>query len=211
MGQKINPICFRIGVNKNWDSKWYAKKSNYVKFLHEDIKIRSYIMHNNKNAAISKIIVERPAKKAIVTIQTARPGILIGKKGNDIEKIKGKLKEIINSEISLNIVEIKKPETNAVLIAQNIAQQIEKRVSHKRAMKKAIQSALRFGTKGIRITCSGRLMGAEIARSEWYREGRVPLHTIRANVDYSLCEASTAYGVIGIKVWVYNDNAKIGK
>ncbi|MBT4922711.1 MAG: 30S ribosomal protein S3 [Rickettsiales bacterium] len=206
MGQKINPICFRIGVTKAWDSKWYAKKSDYVRFLDEDIKIRSYILRHNKNAAISKVIVERPAKKAIVTIQTARPGVLIGKKGNDIEKIKEKLKAIINSEISLNIVEIKKPETNAVLIAQNIAQQIEKRVSHKRAMKKAIQSALRFGTKGIRITCSGRLMGAEIARSEWYREGRVPLHTIRANVDYALYEANTAYGIIGIKVWVYNDN-----
>jgi small subunit ribosomal protein S3 len=206
MGQKINPICFRLGVNKSWDSNWYAKKSDYSKYLHEDIQIRSYILKNNKNAAISKVVVERPAKKAIVTIQTARPGVLIGKKGNDIEKIKDKLKKIVNSDISLNIVEIKKPETNAALIAQNIAQQIEKRVSHKRAMKKAIQSALRFGTKGIRITCSGRLMGAEIARSEWYREGRVPLHTIRANVDYSVYEANTAYGVIGIKVWVYNDN-----
>jgi small subunit ribosomal protein S3 len=206
MGQKINPICFRLGVNKNWDSNWYAKKSDYSRFLYEDIQIRSHILKNNKNAAISKVIVERPAKKAIVTIQTARPGVLIGKKGNDIEKIKEQLKKIIKSEISLNIVEIKKPETNAVLIAQNIAQQIEKRVSHKRAMKKAIQSALRYGTKGIRITCSGRLMGAEIARSEWYREGRVPLHTIRANVDYSVCEANTAYGVIGIKVWVYNEN-----
>jgi len=206
MGQKINPICFRLGINKNWDSNWYAKKSDYSRFLHEDIQIRSHILKNNKNAAISKVIVERPAKKAIVTIQTARPGVLIGKKGNDIEKIKEKLKKIIKSDISLNIVEIKKPETNAALIAQNIAQQIEKRVSHKRAMKKAIQSALRYGTKGIRITCSGRLMGAEIARSEWYREGRVPLHTIRANVDYSVCEANTAYGVIGIKVWVYNEN-----
>jgi len=206
MGQKINPICFRLGVNKSWDSNWYAKKSDYSRFLHEDIQIRSHILKNNKNAAISKVIVERPAKKAIVTIQTARPGVLIGKKGNDIEKIKESLKKIIKSDLSLNIVEIKKPETNAALIAQNIAQQIEKRVSHKRAMKKAIQSALRYGTKGIRITCSGRLMGAEIARSEWYREGRVPLHTIRANVDYSVYEANTAYGVIGIKVWVYNEN-----
>jgi len=206
MGQKINPICFRLGVNKSWDSNWYAKKSDYSRFLHEDIQIRSHILKNNKNAAISKVIVERPAKKAIVTIQTARPGVLIGKKGNDIEKIKERLKKIIKSDLSLNIVEIKKPETNAALIAQNIAQQIEKRVSHKRAMKKAIQSALRYGTKGIRITCSGRLMGAEIARSEWYREGRVPLHTIRANVDYSVYEANTAYGVIGIKVWVYNEN-----
>jgi len=206
MGQKINPICFRLGVNKSWDSNWYAKKSDYSRFLHEDIQIRSHILKNNKNAAISKVIVERPAKKAIVTIQTARPGVLIGKKGNDIEKIKESLKKIIKSDLSLNIVEIKKPETNAALIAQNIAQQIEKRVSHKRAMKKAIQSALRYGTKGIRITCSGRLMGAEIARSEWFREGRVPLHTIRANVDYSVYEANTAYGVIGIKVWVYNEN-----
>ncbi len=208
MGQKVNPVGFRIGFNKSWDSRWYAEGQEYVDGLNEDFKIRKYINDNIKNAAISKVLIERQAKKTTVTIQTARPGIIIGKRGADIEKIKNKIKSFTDSEVSLNIVEIKKSETNAELIAQSIAQQIEKRVSYKRAMKKAIQAALRMGAKGVRINCSGRLSGAEIARVEWYREGRVPLHTLRANVDYALAEANTAYGVIGIKVWVFKEEAE---
>jgi len=203
MGQKVNPIGFRVGYNKTWDSRWYAEGDRYVQVLNEDFKIRKYIKSSVQNAGICKVVIERQAKKAIVTIQTARPGVIIGKRGSDIEKIKNKLNSITDSEVSLNIVEIKKPETNAELVAQSIAQQIERRISYKRAMKKSIQSALRLGADGIRINCSGRLSGAEIARMEWYREGRVPLHTLRANVDYALAEANTAYGVIGIKVWVY--------
>lgn len=203
MGQKVNPIGFRVGAGKAWDSKWFALGGDYVKNLSEDFEMRKYLAGITKNASVSKIVIERQAKKVIVTIQTARPGVIIGKKGADIEKIKQRLNKITNSEVNLNIVEIKKPEANANLIAQTIAQQIEKRISYKRAMKKSIQSALRLGVKGIKISCSGRLLGAEIARTEWYKEGRVPLHTIRANVDYALGEANTAYGVIGIKVWVY--------
>jgi small subunit ribosomal protein S3 len=203
MGQKVNPIGFRVGSGKTWDSKWFARGSDYVDNLDKDFQIRKYLSSIARNALVSKVLIERQAKKVIVTIQTARPGVIIGKKGADIEKIKQNLNKISSSEVVLNIVEIKKPETNANLIAQNIAQQIEKRISYKRAMKKAIQSAMRLGVKGIKISCSGRLLGSEIARTEWYREGRVPLHTIRANVDYALGEANTAYGVIGIKVWVY--------
>jgi small subunit ribosomal protein S3 len=206
MGQKVNPIGFRIGYNKVWDSRWYAEGKDYVKALDEDFKIRRYINNNVQNAGICKILIERQINKTIVIIQTARPGIIIGKKGADIEKIKNNLNKITSSEVSLNIVEVKKPETNADLIAQTIAQQIERRVSYKRAMKKSIQSALRLGVTGIRINCAGRLSGAEIAREEWYREGRVPLHTLRANVDYALAEANTAYGVIGVKVWVYKED-----
>ena len=206
MGQKVNPIGFRIGYNKVWDSRWYAEGVEYVKALNEDFKIRKYINDNIQNAGVCKILIERQINKIIVIIQTARPGIIIGKKGSDIEKIKNKLNQITDSEVSLNIVEVKKPESNADLIAQNIAQQIERRVSYKRAMKKSIQSALRLGVTGIRINCAGRLSGAEIAREEWYREGRVPLHTLRANVDYAIAEANTAYGVIGVKVWVYKED-----
>ena len=206
MGQKVNPIGFRIGYNKVWDSRWYAEGKDYIKSLDEDFKIRKYINTNVQNAGICKILIERQINKTIVIIKTARPGIIIGKKGADIEKIKNNLNKISSSEVSLNIVEVKKPETNADLIAQTIAQQIERRVSYKRAMKKSIQSALRLGVTGIRINCAGRLSGAEIAREEWYREGRVPLHTLRANVDYAIAEANTAYGVIGVKVWVYKED-----
>jgi small subunit ribosomal protein S3 len=208
MGQKVNPIGFRVGVNKGWDSRWYAEGSKYVNSLKEDFLIRKHIKSTIKNAAISKILIERQAKKVIVTIQTARPGVIIGKKGSDIEKVKVKLNKITGSEVSLNIAEVKKPEANAELIAQNITQQIERRISYKRAMKKAIQAALRLGVKGVRINCSGRLSGAEIARMEWYREGQVPLHTLRANIDYALSEAYTQYGVIGVKVWVYKDDVE---
>jgi len=202
MGQKVNPLGFRVGNNKSWDSRWYAEGADYVKSLDEDFKIRKYIKKQIKNAAISKILIERQAKKVTVIIKTARPGIIIGKRGSDIEKVKNQIKKITDAEVSLNIVEVKKPETSAELIAQNIASQIERRISYKRAMKKAIQSALRLGVKGVRINCSGRLSGAEIARMEWYREGQVPLHTLKANVDYALAEANTAYGLIGVKVWV---------
>jgi small subunit ribosomal protein S3 len=205
MGQKVNPLGFRIGYNKSWNSCWYAEGASYVKSLDEDFKIRKYIKQQIQNAAISKIIIERQAKKVTVIIKTARPGIIIGKRGSDIEKVKKQISKITDAEVSLNIVEVKKPETNAELIGQNIASQIERRISYKRAMKKAIQSALRLGVKGIRINCSGRLSGAEIARMEWYREGQVPLHTLKANVDYALAEANTAYGVIGVKVWVYKE------
>lgn len=209
MGQKVNPIGFRIGYNKTWDSRWYAEGASYVNVLNEDFKIRKYISSTVQNAGICKIVIERQAKKVIVTIQTVRPGIIIGKRGSDIERIKGKLAKITDSDVSLNIVEVKKPETNAQLVAQSIAQQIERRISYKRAMKKSIQWALRLGADGIRINCSGRLSGAEIARMEWYREGRVPLHTLRANVDYALAEANTSYGVIGVKVWVYKKDTSI--
>ena len=202
MGQKVNPLGFRVGNNKSWDSRWYAEGADYVKSLDEDFKIRKYIKKQIQNAAISKILIERQAKKVTVIIKTARPGIIIGKRGSDIEKVKNQIKKITEAEVSLNIVEVKKPETSAELIAQNITSQIERRISYKRAMKKAIQSALRLGVKGVRINCSGRLSGAEIARMEWYREGQVPLHTLKANVDYALAEANTAYGVIGVKVWV---------
>ncbi len=205
MGQKVNPLGFRIGYNKSWDSCWYAEGAAYVKSLDEDFKIRKYIKKQIQNAAISKIVIERQAKKVTVIIKTARPGIIIGKRGSDIEKVKNQINKITDAEVSLNIVEVKKPETSAELIGQNIASQIERRISYKRAMKKAIQAALRMGVKGIRINCSGRLSGAEIARMEWYREGQVPLHTLKANVDYALAEANTSYGVIGVKVWVYKE------
>lgn len=203
MGQKIIPIGFRVGVNRTWDSRWYAEGESYADQLHEDLGIRNYIKKNLRGAGVSKIVIERPAKKAIVTIHTSRPGILIGKKGADIERIKRKLSKLAKTEVSLNIVEVRKPEIDSTLVAESIAQQLEKRVSFRRAMKRAVQSALRLGAKGIRINCSGRLGGAEIARMEWYREGRVPLHTLRADIDYGTAEANTTYGVIGIKVWIY--------
>ncbi len=210
MGQKVNPIGFRIGVNRTWDSLWYAEGQNYANALNEDFKIRKYIKDFTnkaiKNAIISKIIIERQAKKIIVNIKTPRPGIIIGKKGSDIEKMKKALNKITNTEISLNIIEVKKADADATLIAQSMATQIEKRISYRRVMKKAIQAALKLGVKGIRINCAGRLSGAEIARMEWYREGQVPLHTIKANIDYAVSEANTSYGVIGIKVWVYKDD-----
>ena len=203
MGQKVNPIVMRLSVNKDWSSKWYAKGNDFANLLHEDLKIRKYITKELRTAAISKVIIERPAKKARITIHTARPGVVIGKKGTDIEKLRIELSKMTTSELHLNIVEIRKPEIDAKLIADNIAQQLERRVAFRRAMKRAVQAALRLGAQGVRINCAGRLGGAEIARTEWYREGRVPLHTLRADVDYGEATAFTTYGTTGIKVWVF--------
>jgi small subunit ribosomal protein S3 len=204
MGQKVNPIGFRLGINdRTWDSRWYAEGKTYANQLLEDFSIRKYINKKLPQAGISKIKIERLVKKLVITLHTSKPGVVIGKKGTDIEKIKKELSSISNCEIHLNIIEIKKPETDATLIAQSIAFQLEKRISFRRAMKRAMQSAMRFGAEGIRINCSGRLGGAEIARMEWYREGRVPLHTLRADIDYGVAEAHTTYGVIGVKVWVF--------
>jgi len=202
MGQKVNPIGLRLGVNRTWDSRWYAD-GDYASMLHEDIKIRKFLRKRLSQAGISRIIIERPAKKARVTLHSARPGVVIGKKGADIEKLRGDLSRLTNSEVALNIVEIRKPEIDATLIAENIAQQLERRVAFRRAMKRAVQSAMRLGGLGIRINCSGRLGGAEIARMEWYREGRVPLHTLRADIDYGVATAFTTFGTCGVKVWVF--------
>lgn len=202
MGQKVNPIGLRLKINKTWDSRWFSEKG-YMDFLHQDLKIRKYIEENLSSAGVSKIVIERPAKKARVTLYTARPGVLIGKKGADIEKLKQKLTEIVQTDVSINILEIRKPELDAKLIADGIAQQIERRISFRRAMKRAMQSALRLGALGIRVSCSGRLGGAEIARTEGYKEGKVPLHTFRSDIDYGLGIAKTTYGTVGIKVWVY--------
>jgi len=203
MGQKVNPIGFRVGINRGWDSIWFAKKKEYGKLLIEDYKIREYIKKNIVNSGVANVIIERTAKKCIVSIYTSRPGFVIGKKGSDVDKIKKNLSKISKSEIILNIKEVKKPELNAYLVAENIAQQLVKRIAYRRTMKRAIQSALRLGAKGIRVCLAGRLAGNEIARTEWLREGSVPLHTFRANVDYAEAEALTTYGIIGIKVWIY--------
>ena len=203
MGQKVNPSGLRLGINRTWDSIWFAKKDSYGKLLIEDYKIREYIKKNIINSGISQVIIERKAKKCIVSIYTSRPGFVIGKKGSDIEKIKKNLSKISSTEVSLNIKEIKKPELNAYLVAENIAQQLVKRIGFRKAMKRAIQSALRLGAKGIRVCLAGRLAGNEIARTEWLREGSVPLHTFRADVDYAEAEALTTYGIIGVKVWIY--------
>jgi len=202
MGQKVNAIGLRIGINQQSESIWYADKE-YAAQLHEDLKIRDYIKKSLEQAAISRVEIERLVKKLVITIHTAKPGVVIGRKGADIEKIKSHLSKMSSCEIHLNIVEVRKPESNAVLVAESIAQQLEKRVSFRRAMKKAMQSALKYGALGIRVNCSGRLGGAEIARTEWYREGRVPLHTLRANIEYGIARANTTYGVIGVKVWIY--------
>ena len=203
MGQKVNPIGLRLGINRGWDSIWFSKKNNYGKFLIEDYKIREYVKKNVVNSGISQVIIERTSKKCIISIYTSRPGFVIGKKGSDIDKIKKNLSKISSAEVSLNIKEVKKPELNAYLVAENIAQQLVKRIAFRKAMKRAIQSALRLGAKGIRVCISGRLGGNEIARTEWQREGSVPLHTFRANVDYAEAEALTTYGIIGVKVWIY--------
>lgn len=202
MGQKVNPIGLRLGINKTWESRWFSGH-NYAEKLHEDMKIRKYIKKELATAGVSKVIIERPNKKAIVTIHTARPGVVIGKKGADIDRIRKNINKFTSDEVSLNIVEVRKPELDSTLIAEGIAQQLERRVSFRRAMKRAVQSALRLGAEGIRINVSGRLGGAEIARMEWYREGRVPLHTLRADVDYGIASALTTYGIIGVKVWVF--------
>ena len=202
MGQKVKPIGLRVGINRTWDSRWYAGR-NYGQLLHEDIKLRAYLMDRLKQAAISRVVIERPAGRARVTIHAGRPGLIIGKKGQDIEKLRLDLSSRIGGEVSLNIVEVRKPEIDAKLVAENIAQQLERRVGFRRAMKRAVQSAMRLGALGVRINCAGRLGGAEIARMQWYREGRVPLHTLRANVDYAESPAQTTYGVCGVKVWIY--------
>ena len=203
MGQKSNPIGLRLQINRTWDSRWYAEGRNYAQLLKEDIELRKYIIKTLPQAAISKVVIERPAKLCRISIYAARPGVIIGKKGADIEKLRTQLASMTASEVKLNIVEIRKPEIDAKLVAQGIADQLVRRVAFRRAMKRAVQSALRLGAEGIRITCGGRLGGAEIARVEWYREGRVPLHTLRANVDYAEAEALTAYGIIGIKCWIF--------
>ena len=202
MGQKVNPIGLRLGINRTWDSRWYAD-ANYADLLHEDLNIRNFLRKRLQQAGISRIIIERPAKKARITIHTARPGVVIGKKGADIEKLRTELQKMTDSEVHLNIVEIRKPEIDATLVAENIASQLERRVAFRRAMKRAVQSAMRLGAQGIRIQCGGRLGGAEIARTEWYREGRVPLHTLRADIDYGESTALTTYGTCGVKVWVF--------
>jgi small subunit ribosomal protein S3 len=203
MGQKVNPIGLRLGINRTWDSRWYANTGEYGQLLHEDIKIREYLKNELKQAAVSKVVIERPHKKCRVTIHAARPGLIIGKKGADIEKLRKKLMEMTKSETHLNIVEVRKPEIDATLVAQSIAQQLERRIAFRRAMKRAVQSAMRLGAGGIRINCGGRLGGAEIARMEWYREGRVPLHTLRADIDYGVATAKTTYGTCGVKVWIF--------
>ena len=203
MGQKSSPVGLRLQINRTWDSRWFAEGQDYGRLLLEDLKMRKFVMDSLPQAAISKVVIERPAKLCRVSIYAARPGVIIGKKGTDIEKLKKTLGKMTGSEVSLNIVEIRKPEVDARLVAQGVADQLERRIAFRRAMKRAVQSALRLGAEGIRITCAGRLGGAEIARTEWYREGRVPLHTLRGNVDYAEAQAHTAYGVCGVKVWVF--------
>ena len=202
MGQKVKPIGLRLGINRTWDSRWFAEK-NYSELLHKDLNVRKYLMEKLKAAAVSKVVIERPAGRARITIYSGRPGLIIGKKGQDIEKLRNELSKTLNMEVSLNILEIRKPEVDAKLVAENIAQQLERRVAFRRAMKRSVQSAMRLGASGVRINCAGRLGGAEIARTEWYREGRVPLHTLRADVDYGEAEANTTYGICGIKVWIF--------
>jgi small subunit ribosomal protein S3 len=203
MGQKIHPTGFRLSVNRNWTSKWFANSKNYSTVLNEDIKVRNFLKQKLAHAALSKIVIERPAKNARITLYSAKPGVVIGKKGEDIEALRRTLSSMMSVPVTLNIEEVRKPEVDAQIIADSIANQLEKRIMFRRAMKRAMQSAMRFGAQGIKIMSSGRLNGAEIARTEWYREGRVPLHTLRADIDYGFAEAKTTYGVIGIKVWVY--------
>ena len=203
MGQKVNPVGLRLGINRTWDSRWFAKKADYGKLLHEDIKIRRQLKKRLYQAGVSRIIIERPHKKCRITIYAARPGVIIGKKGADIDKLRKDVAAITEGEVHLNIVEVRKPETDAQLVAENIAQQLERRVAFRRAMKRSLQSAMRLGAKGMRIEVAGRLGGAEIARTESYHEGRVPRHTLRADIDYGVTEASTTYGISGVKVWVF--------
>ncbi|MBK1696539.1 30S ribosomal protein S3 [Rhodovibrio salinarum] len=203
MGNKINPTGLRLGINRTWDSRWFAARQQYGDLLHEDLRLRRYLKKHLHQAGVSRIIIERPAKKARITIHTARPGVVIGKKGADIERLRQDLQKMTESEVHLNILEVRKPEIEAKLVAENIANQLERRVAFRRAMKRSVQSAMRLGAQGIRITCSGRLGGSEIARTEWYHEGRVPLHTLRADIDYGDATAKTAYGTCGVKVWVF--------
>src|SRR5215472_1075806 len=203
MGQKINPTGFRLAVNRDWASKWYANSKHFASTLNEDVKVRDFLRKKLAHASVGKITIERPAKNARITIHSARPGVVIGKKGEDIETLRANLRRMMGTEVGLNIEEIRKPEIDAQLVADSIAQQLEKRIMFRRAMKRAMQNAMRLGAQGIKIMSAGRLNGIEIARTEWYREGRVPLHTLRADIDYGFSEAKTTYGVIGIKCWVY--------
>jgi len=203
MGQKANPIGLRLGINRTWDSRWFAARQEYAKLLHQDLKIRKVLKEKLNAAGVSRIIIERPHKKCRITIYAARPGVVIGKKGQDIDKLRKDVSVLTQGEVFLNLVEVRKPEVDSQLVAESIAQQLERRVAFRRAMKRSIQSAMRLGAKGIRMNLSGRLGGAEIARMEWYREGRVPLHTLRADIDMGFAEALTTYGIIGIKVWIF--------
>lgn len=207
MGQKIHPIGFRLSVNKGWTSKWYANSKNYASTLIEDIKVRDFLKKKLAHASLSRIVIERPAKNARITLYSSRPGVVIGKKGEDIESLRRQLNSMMSVPVTLNIEEVRKPETDAQLISDSIANQLEKRIMFRRAMKRAMQNAMRFGAQGIKIMSAGRLNGIEIARTEWYREGRVPLHTLRADIDYGFSEAKTTYGIIGVKVWVYKGDA----
>lgn len=202
MGQKVSPISFRLGITKTWSSRWYAK-ADYSKLLHEDLKIRNFLKKRLYNSGVAQIDIERAANKAKITIHTARPGLIIGKKGAEVETLKKDLAQLTDKEVYLNIQEVRKPELDAQLVAENVAMQLERRIAFRRAMKKSVSSALKFGAKGIRITCSGRLGGAEMSRTEWYREGRVPLHTLRADIDFGFAEAKTTYGIIGVKVLIF--------
>jgi len=210
LGQKVNPIGFRLGVIRTWDSRWYAE-ADYAKLLHEDIKLRNFLKKRLFNSGVSKIEIERAASKAKINIYTARPGLIIGKKGAEVETLKKELAKLTDKEIYLNIQEVRKPELDAQLVSENVALQLERRVAFRRAMKKSVTSALKFGAKGIRITCSGRLGGAEMSRTEWYREGRVPLHTLRADIDYGFAEAKTTYGIIGVKVLIFKGEVLPGQ
>jgi small subunit ribosomal protein S3 len=203
MGHKVNPIGLRVGINRTWDSRWYASDADYPGLLHEDLKLRNHLRSRLVGAGVSRVVIERPAKKPRVTIYVARPGVVIGKKGQDIDALRKNLAAMAKTDVALNIVEIRKPEIDATLVAENVAQQLERRVAFRRAMKRAVQSAMRLGAQGIRINCAGRLGGAEIARVEWYREGRVPLHTLRADIDFGIATAKTTYGTCGVKVWIF--------
>jgi small subunit ribosomal protein S3 len=210
LGQKVNPIGFRLGIIKTWDSRWYAK-ADYAKLLHEDLKLKAFLKKRLYHSGVSKIEIERAANKAKINIFTARPGLIIGKKGSEVETLKKELAKLTDNEIYLNIQEVRKPELDAQLVAENIALQLERRIAFRRAMKKSVTSALKFGAKGIKITCSGRLGGAEMSRTEWYREGRVPLHTLRADIDYGFAEAKTTYGLIGVKVLIFKGEVLPGQ
>lgn len=210
MGQKVHPIGFRLGYTKTWNSKWYAER-DYATLLHEDIKIRRLVKEKLFHAGVSRIEIERSSQTAKINIHTARPGIIIGRKGTEVDKLKKDLEALTGKQVYINIIEIKKPEIDAQLVAENIALQLEKRIAFRRAMKKAIGSALRFGAQGIKVRCSGRLAGTEIARSEWYKEGRIPLHTLRSDIDYGFAEAKTTYGQIGVKVWIYRGDILLEK
>jgi small subunit ribosomal protein S3 len=210
MGQKVNPIGLRLGIIKDWTSRWYADRRHYAQYLHTDLKVRDYLHKKLANASVSRIQIERPANNARIVIHTARPGIVIGKKGEDIERLRQEISAMMGAPVTINVEEIRKPELDAYLVAESVAQQIERRIMFRRAMKRAVQNTMRLGALGMKIVVSGRLNGAEIARTEWYREGRVPLHTLRADIDYGIAEAKTTYGVIGVKVWIFKGEVFAG-